>query len=107
MQLVLHPEARVDIVEAADWYEARAPGLGVDLIAEVEAALVSVAEAPRSWPVWPGAPPLPSPFRRFLLSRFGMYAIGYQIVDVDRVHVLALVHASREPFYWVDRAGIP
>jgi plasmid stabilization system protein ParE len=105
VQLVLHPEARIDIVEAADWYEARAPGLGRDLISEVDAALASIAETPNSWPVWPDAPAIEPPFRRLLLSRFSMYAIGYQVIDAGRVHVLALAHGSRKPFYWVERAA--
>lgn len=77
MRLVLHPEASVDIIEAADWYEAKAPGLGVDLVAEVDAALAVIAEAPHTWAKWPGAPEAEPPFRRFLLSRFSSYAIGF------------------------------
>lgn len=102
MLLELHPDAKLDVLEAADWYDARAPGLGDDLIAEFEASLATIVEAPDTWAAWPGAPILDPPIRRFLLGRFWSYAVAFR-VHPDRVFVLALVHASREPFYWVDR----
>jgi hypothetical protein len=39
VQLAIHPDAQLEIIEAADWYEQRATGLGDDLVAEVQAAL--------------------------------------------------------------------
>ncbi len=38
MQLVVHAEAQQEIIEAADWYDERAEGLGDDLLARVDAA---------------------------------------------------------------------
>lgn len=102
MLLELHPDAKLDVLEAADWYDARATGLGEDLVAEFEATLVTILEAPHTWVAWPGAPLLEPPIRRVLLWRFSSYAIAFRVY-ADRVWVLALVHASREPFYWLHR----
>ena len=102
MQLELHPDAKLDLLEAADWYDSRAAGLGDDLIAEFEEATTTIVEAPHTWPVWPGTPVVDPPIRRFLLSRFSFYAIGFRVFP-DRVFVLGLVHSSREPFYWTGR----
>ena len=105
MLLELHPDAKLDVLEAADWYDARAPGLGDDLIAEFEATLSTILEAPHTYATWPGAPVLEPPIRRVLLWRFSFYAIAFQVLP-DRVFVLALVHASRKPFYWADRSDV-
>jgi hypothetical protein len=102
--LELHPDAQLDVLEAADWYDARAPGLGDDLLAEFEGTLSAILETSSAWMAWPGAPTLDPPIRRVLLWRFSLYAVAYQVLS-DRVFVLALVHASREPFYWTHRAG--
>jgi hypothetical protein len=102
--LELHPDAKLDVLEAADWYDARAVGLGDDLVAEFDMALSTILEAPHSWVAWPGAPLLDPPIRRVLLWRFSSYAIAFRALP-DRVLVLALVHSSREPFYWAHRTA--
>jgi plasmid stabilization system protein ParE len=102
VQLVLHPDAQAEIVEAVDWYDQRAPGLGDDFLAEVDAALATVAERAHIWPTWPRADQIQPPIQRYLLSRFRFYAIAYQRFD-DHVLVLAIVHARRRPFYWLKR----
>ena len=53
MRLVIHPDVQAEIVEAVDWYEQRAIGLGQDLLVEIEAALEAIVEQPRTWPAWP------------------------------------------------------
>jgi hypothetical protein len=94
--LELHPDAKLDVLEAGDWYDSRAPGLGDDLVAEFEAILSTILEAPHTWVAWPGAPALDPPIRRALLWRFSSYAVAFRALP-DRVFVLALVHSSREP----------
>ena len=56
MKVVLHPAAVADLSAAGDWYERQRPGLGVDLIEEIERALEVIAESPTAWPRWPDAP---------------------------------------------------
>ena len=102
MQLVIHPDAQSEIIEAADWYDQHSAGLGDDLMAEVDAALETIMERPHVSPTWQGAPSLSPPVQRYLLTRFRYYAIAYQHFEYH-VLVLAVVHASRQPFYWSER----
>ena len=104
MQLVIHPDAQAEIIEAADWYEQRATGLGEDLVAEVQAAFDTIVELPGAWPVWPGAEQVIPPIQRYLLTRFRYYGVAYQRFD-EHVLVLSLVHFRRRPFYWLTRAN--
>lgn len=105
MQLVIHPDAQLEIVEAADWYEQRAAGLGDDLVAEVQAALETIVGRPSVWPTWPGAERVAPPIQRYLLSRFRYYGIAYQHFQDSCVLILALVHLRRQPFHWMQRIG--
>ena len=45
---ILH-EAELELWEAVAYYESRAPGLGLDFQAEIEASLQAIAEAPDRW----------------------------------------------------------
>lgn len=103
MLLELHPDAEADILEAADWYDIQSPGLGDDLLAEVDDSIAVVLSASTAWPRWPKSPPREPPIQRFLLPRFRYFALAYQSFP-DRVVVLALVHQRRRPFFWLQRA---
>ncbi|MBI4602783.1 MAG: type II toxin-antitoxin system RelE/ParE family toxin [Planctomycetes bacterium] len=103
MRLETHPDAESELLEAADWYDRHRPGLGDDLVDEVNRWLDVILEAPAAWPLWPGAPTCDPPVRRCLLSRFDRYAIAYQAFS-DRVRIVAIAHTSRRPFYWASRA---
>jgi hypothetical protein len=103
VQLVIHPDAKAEIVEAADWYDRRASGLGDEFMMEVDAAIGAILGRPRAWPGWPGAPSCEPPVQRYLLSRFRFYAVAFQTFE-DHVLVVAVPHAARRPFYWVQRA---
>ena len=46
------PEAEEELAAAAQWYEERRPGLGVQFVATVDAAVESVAQAPLACPIW-------------------------------------------------------
>jgi hypothetical protein len=42
----VQPQAQADAEEAAVWYEAQRPGLGMEFILELDAALERAAESP-------------------------------------------------------------
>ena len=44
MSLPLHPKAMEELLAAVDWYEAREPGLGADLLDEIEAAINVISD---------------------------------------------------------------
>jgi toxin ParE1/3/4 len=102
VQLVLHPEAQAEILEAADWYDLQDAGLGDEFLAEIESAMSLVSSCPDVWPAWPNSSRRP-PIQRYLLKRFHFFPLAYRQFQ-DHVLVLAVVHARRTPFYWLARA---
>ena len=100
MRVRIHSGAAADLTSAGDWYEKQLPGLGLEFAEETGRALDAIAEAPATWPPWPGVDES-SAVRRFLLARFP-FAVGYT-VKADEVIVLAIAHLRRRPGYWLER----
>ena len=50
-RLLFRPEARDDLREAQDWYEARSPGLGLEFARAIDAVLSAIARTPGAFPV--------------------------------------------------------
>lgn len=101
MKVQLHEEARLDIDEAARWYDEQEPGLGDELLAELDRRIAGLVRQPEVWPVWPQTRPGKYPVRRRLLARFP-YAIAYQVVD-GTIVVVAFAAHKRRPRYWSSR----
>ena len=95
MTYTFHPEARLEYLEAVQYYEQRRGGLGAGFTIEVEAAIERILEAPTRWPV------LEQDVRRCLTHTFP-YGILYT-VEGDSILILAVMHCSRRPSYWKDR----
>jgi plasmid stabilization system protein ParE len=94
--LRVRPEAEEELLAAAEWYEARKPGLGAELVAAVDEALERIAETPLASPMWrEGIPHRSHPVRRF------PYVVFF-VVDDSAVEVVA-AHAKRRPGYWRGR----
>jgi plasmid stabilization system protein ParE len=83
------------MAKAHDWYEARSPGLGADFLLSIEATLLAAARNPRQSPV------VHNGVRRGLMKRFPdqVFFLG----DDQRVVVLAVFHAKRNPERWQNR----
>ena len=97
----LHPEVVRDVDDAAGWYEREEPGLGVEFVLAVEAAIDTIARGPRAWRHWPGAP-TELAVRRFTMERFP-FLIGY-VDEPDEIVVLVVDHGKRRPLHWLKRA---
>jgi toxin ParE1/3/4 len=95
MRVIYHPDAEAELIEVAQFYNRRVPGLGEDFLDAVDAAVNIVVEAPERWR------PVERDVRRYLLSRFP-FAIIYRALP-DHVRVLAVKHHSRERDYWMNR----
>ena len=93
--VVFLPEAEQEMIEAAKYYQLQASGLGVDYLSEVERAVQSIAESPRTWPVIEGG------LRRRLIRRFP-FGILYRIAPTEIV-IIAIAHLKRRPGYWKKR----
>ena len=95
MKYEFHPEAELELYEAASFYEAEMPGLGGDFSHEVERVISLLLEHPEF-----GAR-VDKDLRHFVLRRFPfsvVYAVPSQLV-----YIVAIAHGSREPQYWKTR----
>jgi plasmid stabilization system protein ParE len=93
MNYSFSPEARIDLLAAADFYETRRAGLGTEFAVDMGLALARVLEAPQRWPeIEPG-------IRRFRLDRFP-YALIYRIPSGQTVDILAIFDLRRQPGSW-------
>jgi toxin ParE1/3/4 len=95
VKLELHPDALIDLREAAAWYETQRRGLADAFLARVETALARALAAPLAFPKHPADERL----RRVLVARFP-YAVVF-----DTVYVAAFAHGRRWAGYWKPRIG--
>lgn len=102
MTLRILPEADGEVIAAAEWYDARRPGLGEQFLQEVERAYQTFRShtvGGSSLEYYTG----PHLIRRVLLRRFP-YAIVALLRDSETL-VVAVAHTHRRPLYWADRLG--
>jgi plasmid stabilization system protein ParE len=85
--------AIVEIREAAEFYDSRVPGLGVDFLDEVDAAINRILRFPDAWG------PLGQKYRRCHLRRFP-YSVIYSIQMDAQILIISVFHQSREPRSW-------
>jgi plasmid stabilization system protein ParE len=92
-------EADAEMAESARWYETHRPGLGVEFLDAVDAAVVGIAETPRMGTLVPGVSD--QAIRRRAVSRFPYHVVYMELSD--RLQVLAIAHDRRRPGYWEGR----
>lgn len=99
LRLVIRPEARADMIEAAMWYEEKQTGLGADFSQEVlnainsldaKASLYRVRARCRCHEV------------RWLYPERFPYRVMY-FVEAGTVTVFAVIHAKRHHAAWNER----
>jgi toxin ParE1/3/4 len=94
-RLIVRPEAEAEMNDAFDWYEARVPGLGSEFLLCVDAVFNSILRNPMQ------SPCVHRNARRAVTRRF-----PYEILFVEedeRVVVLSVFHARRNPSRWQER----
>jgi len=96
-RLIVRPEAEADITDAAAWYESREPGLGLELISEIKAAIDRALSDPEAFPCLRERPLV----RRVLTRRFP-YRV-FVIVSREALVVFAVIHAARRDRIWKQR----
>lgn len=94
MKLVVSREAEEELAEAAEWYERKRAGLGVELVMVVDAALESIARDPFTSAPWRSD----RTYRMKVLDRFP-FLIFFE-VEPNRILIHAIAHARRRPGYW-------
>ncbi|HSF01565.1 MAG TPA: hypothetical protein VLA62_01055 [Solirubrobacterales bacterium] len=96
----LSPEAIDELLEAAEWYRGRRPGLEAEFLAEVDHVLPLIGNSPAAFPRLLDLP-ADLVVRRALLPRFP-YAVIFMDLG-EHIRVLAVAHSKRQPGYWLDR----
>jgi plasmid stabilization system protein ParE len=94
-ELILVPEAELDVAEAYAWYEKRRAGLGEEFLSSVDARLEGIRRQPRMYPL------VHETYRRALIRRFP-FAIFYEYTEAE-VTVYAVFHTSRGAKKWRQR----
>jgi plasmid stabilization system protein ParE len=94
--LILIDEAEQDVADAYGWYAGQRPALGDDYLTAIRVAVDRVRTEPRVHPCVHGE------VRRMLVKRFP-YSILYR-EEPERVVVVAVFHAKRDPSIWKTRA---
>jgi toxin ParE1/3/4 len=90
------PIARRDLIDAQDWYESEAPGLGRRFRSAVDAVIKRISTNPRQFPV------VHKNVRRARLRRFP-YALMFVIEPDEALTIIACFHGSRDPSRWQER----
>ncbi len=97
MKRLIHEEANREFREALDYYLAISPELGVRFYREMERLIIEVCERPLLFRQFD------PPARRHFTDKFP-YGVIY-VVQPDQVWIVAIMHLSRIPGYWRERAG--
>lgn len=95
LPVVLRRQARTEYDEAADWYEARRPGLGARFTAAVQDVFDSASANPERHPRVFGD------VHEGLVRGFP-YCVYYR-VEGGYLLVIAVLHTSRGPSVWQSR----
>lgn len=95
-RLAVRPEAEVDALEAASWYDGEREALGTEFLAELRATFARIEEGPLRFPI------VFQEFRRAILRRFPFGV--FFIVEAELATVLAITHLHRHPSVWQTRA---
>ena len=98
-RLSLTPEARADLHDARDWYEAKRPGWGDLFVRSVEACFERIQRAPETYQQ------VHHEVRRATFRRFP-HGILYWVED-DQIVVFAVWHGRRNPADWEKRTRPP
>ena len=87
-RLIIVAEARIEIAETVQAYEAKVPGLGRRFWQELKLCLAGVRDNPLHWRAI-------SPKYRRTVMRVFPYLVFYRVKD-DEVRVLHVLHGARD-----------
>ena len=94
-QLILKPDAELDLKQAYRWYEEQRSGLGQEFLEQTEVTLERIRLNPKS-----GSPTHRE--CRLALTRRFPYVICY-LFDDAAIYVVAIYHGHRDPSIWRER----
>jgi plasmid stabilization system protein ParE len=94
-RLVVRPQAKLELAEASDWYDAHDKGLGDDLLYAFQTTVESIVPNPLQYQAVHGKA------RRAMLARFP-YGLIYTVSD-EEITIFSCFHSSRDPKRWQSR----
>lgn len=94
--VIFTPPARTELIDAQDWYESEAAGLGRRFRAAVDAVIDRMSANPRQFPL------IHKNVRRALLRRFP-YALMFVLEADETLTIIGCFHGSRDPMNWQQR----
>jgi plasmid stabilization system protein ParE len=94
--VIFTPRACAELIDAQDWYENEARGLGRRFRVALDTVVQRMSVSPSQFPV------IYKNVRRALLRRFP-YALMFVIEADETLSVIACFHGSRDPAYWHKR----
>lgn len=94
-QVIIRPEAALEVQETFNWYAERSEGLGLEFLRAADAGLSAVQRTPFAFPV------VHEQARRAILRKFPYFLL--YLVEQDRIVVLACFHTKRDPIDWLRR----
>jgi len=87
--------ARAELIDAQDWYEGEATGLGRRFRAEIDRAMQHMASSPRQFP---------AVFKNVHRARLKVFPYAlFFVIEADVLLVIACFHSSRDPRQWQQR----
>ncbi|WP_061214438.1 type II toxin-antitoxin system RelE/ParE family toxin [Syntrophomonas wolfei] len=95
MRVVFSNYAKLELEDAARFYNLQHAGLGNRFKVEVKNAALRIAKYPTAWSNESGE------VRKYLLHKFP-YKLLYSI-ESDHIFIIAVAHQHRKPNYWVER----
>ena len=96
MNVIYHPEAEDELIEAASYYEDQAKGLGSKFLNDLDQTVRDIVKCPETWITLGGN------IKRHQFTHFP-FAIIYRIIG-SKIRILAVMNLHREPNYWKTRA---
>jgi plasmid stabilization system protein ParE len=97
VRVLVRPEASQELIEAAEWYEAQLPGLGLEFGRAFESAIAAAVRNPQAYAE------IEQDCRRVILRKFP-YSLVY-FAEAEVLLVVAVFHHSREPRSFASRLG--
>ncbi len=97
MKFTFHPEAKLELNQAVDYYNNCQPSLGLDFLREIYISIQNILAYPQAWTQ------LSKSTRRCLVNRFP-FGIIYQNND-NCIYIIAIMQLNRKPDYWQQRAA--
>jgi toxin ParE1/3/4 len=90
-----HPEARLEFLDAINFYEYCRDELGLEFSQEIFATIQRIIYFPVAWSEYSLST------RRCLTNRFP-YSLIY-LIEGEEIFIVAVMHSNRKPGYWKSR----